>query len=97
MKREDNTDENGKPLGEVEGQDANGNEYGWVKPRSKRSLRVDLVHTFVHQTVVCCVQFSPDGKFLATGCNRIAQIFEVETGKIVSWVFGFFFSFLVFL
>lgn len=32
-------------------------------------------------SVVCCVRFSADGKYLATGCNRTAQIFDVKTGE----------------
>ena len=31
-------------------------------------------------SVVCCVRFSADGKFLATGCNRTAQIYDTKTG-----------------
>ncbi|KAF8196823.1 WD40-repeat-containing domain protein [Mycena galopus ATCC 62051] len=50
-------------------------------PTIPRTLEVSLVHTFMHETVVCCVQFSADGKWLATGCNRTAQIFDVNTGK----------------
>ncbi|KAJ7695047.1 WD40-repeat-containing domain protein [Mycena rosella] len=49
-------------------------------PAIPRTLDVNLVHTFLHETVVCCVQFSADGKWLATGCNRTAQIFDVQTG-----------------
>ncbi|KAK3692581.1 rco-1 [Podospora appendiculata] len=45
-----------------------------------RVLDVDLVHTLQHESVVCCVRFSADGKFVATGCNRSAQIYDVETG-----------------
>ncbi|KAF8761498.1 WD40 repeat-like protein [Rhizoctonia solani] len=30
--------------------------------------------------VVCCVRFSQDGKYLATGCNRSAQIYDTKTG-----------------
>ncbi|KAJ6485827.1 chromatin associated protein [Mycena sanguinolenta] len=50
-------------------------------PAIPRTLDVSLVHTFMHETVVCCVQFSTDGKWLATGCNRTAQIFDVLTGQ----------------
>ena len=37
--------------------------------------------------MVCCVRFSADGKYLATGCNRTAQIYDVKTG-IKTW-FGY--------
>ncbi|KAK4232131.1 WD40-repeat-containing domain protein [Podospora fimiseda] len=46
-----------------------------------RVLDVDLVHTLQHESVVCCVRFSHDGKFVATGCNRSAQIYDVQTGE----------------
>ncbi|TLD23296.1 hypothetical protein PspLS_07251 [Pyricularia sp. CBS 133598] len=48
-----------------------------------RVLDVDLVHTLQHESVVCCVRFSADGKYVATGCNRSAQIFDVNTGEKV--------------
>ncbi|KAJ7320698.1 chromatin associated protein [Mycena albidolilacea] len=49
----------------------------------RRVLDVALLHTFVHETVVCCIQFSADGKYLATGCNRTAQIYDVASGRRV--------------
>lgn len=49
-------------------------------PKVKRTLDVNLVHTFLHESVVCCVRFSADGKYLATGCNKSAQIFDTKTG-----------------
>lgn len=52
-------------------------------PNVRRRLDVDLVHNLAHQSVVCCVRFSQDGRFVATGCNRSAQIFDVNTGKQV--------------
>ena len=52
-------------------------------PRVQRRLDVDLLHNLAHQSVVCCVRFSHDGRFVATGCNRSAQIFAVTTGKQV--------------
>ncbi|KAL0573757.1 general transcription repressor [Marasmius crinis-equi] len=46
----------------------------------KKGLDVSLVHTLMHESVVCCVRFSADGKYLATGCNRTAQIYDTKTG-----------------
>ncbi|KAF8518385.1 WD40-repeat-containing domain protein [Hysterangium stoloniferum] len=46
----------------------------------QRRLDVDLVHTFEHDSIVSCLRFSADGKYLATGCNRSAQIFDTKTG-----------------
>ncbi|KAK1926929.1 putative general transcriptional repressor [Papiliotrema laurentii] len=51
--------------------------------QSKKQLDVQLVHTLSHETVVCCVKFSNDGKYLATGCNRTAQIYDVKDGRKV--------------
>ncbi|KAG0367546.1 general transcription repressor [Gamsiella multidivaricata] len=52
-------------------------------PKVPQLLKVDLVHTMEHMSVVCCVRFSADGKYLATGCNRSAQIFDIQTGQSV--------------
>ncbi|KLT38664.1 WD40 repeat-like protein [Cutaneotrichosporon oleaginosum] len=49
-------------------------------PKVKKQLDVSLVHSLGHDTVVCCVKFSNDGKYLATGCNRTAQIYDTKTG-----------------
>jgi len=57
--------------------------YAVFNPRARRVLDVDLIHNLPHQSVVCCVRFSADGRFVATGCNRSAQIFDVETGAPV--------------
>ncbi|XP_006458820.1 hypothetical protein AGABI2DRAFT_213207 [Agaricus bisporus var. bisporus H97] len=50
-------------------------------PKVKRRLDVSLVHTLMHESVVCCVRFSANGKYLATGCNRTAQIYDTKTGQ----------------
>ncbi|KAF9023341.1 WD40 repeat-like protein [Hymenopellis radicata] len=55
--------------------------FAVFNPKIKRTLDISLVHTLMHATVVCCVQFSADGKYLATGCNRTAQIYDVKTGQ----------------
>jgi glucose repression regulatory protein TUP1 len=58
--------------------------YAVFNPEVQRVLDVDLVHHLNHDSVVCCVRFSRDGKYLATGCNRSAQIFDVTTGQNVA-------------
>jgi len=63
------------------------NEDGWwviYNPAVERKLDVNLVHTISHDSVVCCVRFSQDGRFIATGCNRAALIYDVETGAKVA-------------
>jgi glucose repression regulatory protein TUP1 len=55
--------------------------FAIFNPMVPRVLDVDLVHTLQHESVVCCVRFSHDGKYVATGCNRSAQIFDVVTGQ----------------
>lgn len=58
--------------------------FDWLvvyNPKATRSIGIDLLHTLSHEHVVCCVRFSRDGKFLATGSNRIASIYNVQTGE----------------
>ena len=50
-------------------------------PQSQRVLDVGLIHSLTHKSIVCCVRFSHDGKYVATGCNRSAQIFDAQTGE----------------
>lgn len=58
--------------------------FAVFNPRVQRVLDVELLHTLQHESVVCCVRFSQDGQFVATGCNRSAQIYEVNTGRLVT-------------
>lgn len=58
--------------------------FAVFNPRIPRVLDVDLVHNLQHESVVCCVRFSQDGRYVATGCNRSAQIYDVQSGKQVS-------------
>jgi glucose repression regulatory protein TUP1 len=46
-------------------------------------IEFELIHSLEHGSVVCCVKFSPDGKYLATGCNHYAQIFDVSSGRSI--------------
>lgn len=50
-------------------------------PQVQRVLDVDPVHTLLHDSVVCSVKFSPDGRYVATGSNRFARIFDISTGE----------------
>ncbi|KAF6223446.1 hypothetical protein HO133_000289 [Letharia lupina] len=66
-------------------QKRDGNDWFAIfNPNVRRVLDVDLVHNLLHESVVCCVRFSRDGRYVATGCNRSAQIFEVSTGNQVT-------------
>ncbi|CAG8492194.1 14791_t:CDS:10 [Funneliformis mosseae] len=58
-----------------------GDWFAIFNPKVPRVLDVELIHTLDHSSVVCCVKFSADGKYLATGCNRIAQIYDVSSGQ----------------
>lgn len=58
--------------------------YAVFNPEVRRVLDVELVHHLVHDSVVCCVRFSRDGKYVATGCNHSTQIFDVATGQNVA-------------
>lgn len=60
-----------------------GDWFAIFNPAVPRVLDVALLHDLKHESVVCCVRFSHDGKYVATGCNRSAQIFDVLTGKKV--------------
>ncbi|CAK4070041.1 unnamed protein product [Aphanomyces euteiches] len=46
---------------------------------------LDLVHTIDHTSVVCCVRFSSDGRYLATGSHETAQVFDVQSGARTFW------------
>ncbi|KAG0142826.1 hypothetical protein CROQUDRAFT_673304 [Cronartium quercuum f. sp. fusiforme G11] len=58
-----------------------GDWMSMFNPKVKRVLDVGLVHTLVHDSVVCCVKFSPDGSTLATGCNRHTTLYSTRTGS----------------
>lgn len=58
--------------------------YVLYNPAFSKDLDIDLIHSLDHSSVVCCVRFSKDGKFIATGCNKTTQVFNVETGELVA-------------
>eukprot|EP01097_Dermamoeba_algensis_P010577 TRINITY_DN788_c0_g2_i1.p1 TRINITY_DN788_c0_g2~~TRINITY_DN788_c0_g2_i1.p1 ORF type:complete len:385 (+),score=67.39 TRINITY_DN788_c0_g2_i1:119-1273(+) len=45
------------------------------------NLKIDLSLNLTHSSVVCCVKFSNDGKYIASGCKSSAQIYDVQTGE----------------
>jgi hypothetical protein len=59
---------------------------GWFvqyNPQLPRVIDVSLLHTFQHESVVCCVRFSQNGKYMATGSNRSVRIFDALSGQEV--------------
>jgi general transcriptional corepressor TUP1 len=60
--------------------------FAVFNPSVPRVLDVDLMHTLTHDSVVCCVRFSHDGRYVATGCNRSAQIYDVKSGIRVCYL-----------
>ena len=50
-------------------------------PTSNIKINVELSHTLDHDSVVCCVRFSSDGRFMSTGCNKMAVLYDAETGR----------------
>jgi len=50
-------------------------------PNATSKMHIELCHTLEHDSVVCCVRFSNDGRYVATGCNKTAVLYEAETGK----------------
>jgi len=49
-------------------------------PNASTKMHLELSHTLEHDSVVCCVRFSSDGRFIATGCNKTAVLYDAHTG-----------------
>ena len=53
-------------------------------PNSSTKMHIELSHTLEHDSVVCCVRFSNDGRYIATGCNKTAVLYDAVTGKRIA-------------
>lgn len=58
--------------------------FALFNPKVKKSLKINLLHSLQHNSVVCCVKFSMDGRYMAAGCNRVTYIYDVATGQKIS-------------
>ncbi|KAI3318736.1 hypothetical protein HD806DRAFT_510815 [Xylariaceae sp. AK1471] len=52
-----------------------------LNEKVKSSLDVNLMYTLKHDSVVCCVDISPDDRLVAIGCNKLARVFDIRTGE----------------
>ncbi|KAL9710413.1 hypothetical protein Ac2012v2_006714 [Leucoagaricus gongylophorus] len=52
-------------------------------PKFVRNVDVDLVWSISQPSVICSVHFSPDGRCVATGCNKAIYIYDIRTGAQV--------------
>lgn len=55
-------------------------DQDWNYQPAEGPLRVELQHTLKHSSIVCCVKFSNDGRYVAAGCNRVAYMYDALTG-----------------
>lgn len=58
--------------------------YVLYNPAFKRDLDVELMQSLDHSSVVCCVKFSRNNEYIATGCNKTTQVFDVKTGALIA-------------
>ncbi|KAJ3124687.1 general transcription repressor [Nowakowskiella sp. JEL0407] len=58
--------------------------YNLNNPSLMRArVKMELEKSIDHNSVVCCVKFSNDGRYLATGCNFATRIVDVSNGQTV--------------
>ncbi|KAE8136544.1 WD40-repeat-containing domain protein [Aspergillus pseudotamarii] len=56
-----------------------------INPDIDNNWEIDLLHSLTHDSIVNCVQFSNDGKYVAVGCaDGTVQVIEVSTGVQVA-------------
>ncbi|KAI1366204.1 hypothetical protein F5Y08DRAFT_302008 [Xylaria arbuscula] len=56
------------------------NEFALLRNKKRNpNLDVNLMHTFQHDSVVTCVDVSPDDHFLAITCKKTARVFDIRT------------------
>ncbi|KAJ1915283.1 general transcription repressor [Mycoemilia scoparia] len=53
-------------------------------PGFANSVALRVTQALEHDSVVCCVKFSNDGKLLATGCNRVTKLWDVASGQCIT-------------
>ena len=58
--------------------------YVLYNPALPRNIEIDLHSSLEHSSVVCCVKFSNDGQYLATGCNKTTQVYRVSDGSLIA-------------
>ncbi|KAJ3578997.1 hypothetical protein NPX13_g1567 [Xylaria arbuscula] len=62
------------------------NEFALLRNKNwNPKLDVNLMHTFQHDSVVTCVDVSPDDHFLAISCQETARVFDIRTRGLVNY------------
>ncbi|EME28950.1 glucose repression regulatory protein TUP1 [Galdieria sulphuraria] len=60
------------------------NEVVYPGHLGNRSVNVKRCHLYELESVVCCVRYSMDGRYLATGSNRASDLFDALTGEHIA-------------
>jgi glucose repression regulatory protein TUP1 len=59
-------------------------QHDWSYEPLDGPVKVELSHTLQHDSIVCCVKYSNDGRYVAAGCNRVAYLYDAATGLAAS-------------
>ncbi|KAJ1546206.1 general transcription repressor, partial [Nowakowskiella sp. JEL0078] len=58
--------------------------FNMANPSVQRTkMKVDLEFQVDHDSVVSCVKFSNDGRFLATGCNNFTKVVDISSHQTI--------------